>query len=350
MSSILCIAAMHLTTLNSESTKYARVSMQLMSRAVNLFRKSLSHPLTEENCEAIMGTALLINYISWFDLGFLDTSPKTQPTTNLNIGQDQLFFLSPCIVQLWFQAIPIFIDQGSIFTEIIFHHPRLYIEEALRQHGVEPAHFVEPFLEILGDLPDQPSKLVTPEISNYGPTFSAWRFLSGLEKETPWHEGCPQSTSASSSESHDDKILMHVKDVVTRISAKYSSEDSPGTTSVPSNSSRSLFTIIIRCLSPLLCCASLTSASNAVGYSSVARQSDIEELLFGFPILCCGPFAKLIFEEDSRALVILLQFYHAVGQLLPPNRCWWAHARSCMMKELMVKELESRGLNLSLYI
>lgn len=350
MSAILCIAAMHLTTLNPESARYARVSTQLMSREINLFRKSLSHPLTEENCEALMGTALLINYISWLDLGFLDTSPNVHPTAKLNFSQDQLFFLSPCIVQLWFQAIPIFIDKGSIFTEIIFHHPRLHIEEALRQRGVKPQHFVEPFIEILGDLPDQPSNLWTPEIANYGPTFCSWGFLSGLEKEFPWHTECPQPTSASS-KSHDERTLMHVKDVVTRICIKHSSEDYSATTVVSSNPTRSLFTYIIHRLSPLLCCASLTkSTSNAGGYSSVARQSDIEQLLFGFPILCSGPFAKLIFEEDSRALVILLQFYHAVGQLLPPNRCWWAHARSCLMEELIIKELKCRGVNSCLYI
>ncbi|KAI9040862.1 uncharacterized protein KD926_007670 [Aspergillus affinis] len=351
MSAILCIAAMHLTTLKPESAKYARYSTQLMSRAINLFRKSLSHPLTEENCEALMGTALLINYISWFDLGFLDTSPNAHPTVKLNISQDQLFFLSPCIVQLWFQAIPIFIDKGSIFTEMIFHHPRLYIEEALRQRGVDPEHFVEPFIEILGDIPDQPSNLGTPVIANNGPTFGAWGFLSGLEKETPSHKECPQPPSASVSEIHDERILMHVKDVVTRICIKYSSEDSRGTTIVPSNSPRSLFTYIIRRLSPLLCCASLTtSTSNAGGYSGVARQSDIEQLLFGFPILCCGPFAKLIFEEDSRALVVILQFYQAVGRLLPSNRCWWAHGRSCLMEELIIKELNCRGVNFCLYI
>lgn len=121
-----------------------------------------------------MGTALLINYISWFDLGFLDTSPNTLPTVKLNMSQDQLFFLSPCIVQLWFQAITIFVDRASIFAEIIFHHSRLSIEEALRHRGVKPEHFVEPFIEILGDLPEKPSNLGTPVIASHGPTSCAW--------------------------------------------------------------------------------------------------------------------------------------------------------------------------------
>lgn len=350
MSAILCIAAMHLTTLKPENAKYARVSTQLMPQAINLFRKSLSHPLTEDNCETLMGTALLINYISWFDLGFLDTSPNVYPTAKLNLSQDQLFFLSPCIVQLWFQAIPIFIDKESIFTEIIFHHPRLYIEEALRKHGANPQHFVEPFMEILGEIPDQTSNLGSPEIATYGPTFCSWGLLSSLEKEIPWHRECPQPASTSFPDVHDEGTLMQVKDIFTRICIKYSSEDSPATMVVASESPRSFFTYIISRLSPLLCCAYLTTpSSNSGGYSSLALQSNIEQLLFGFPILCCGPFAKLIFEEDSRALSILLQFYHAVGQLLSPNRCWWAHARSCLMEELIIKELKSRGVNFCLY-
>lgn len=315
MSSILCIAAMHLTYLNPESSKYARVSTQLMSRAVGLFRKSLSHPLTSDNCEALMGTALLINYISWFDLGFLNTS--THPERNLNIGQDQLFFLSPCIVQLWFQAIPILIEQGSIFTEIMFHHPRLHIEQALRENGVESSNFLESLLEILGGLPDRASKLGASQTGNGG-TLSAWRFLSSLEKETPWQEGDLQC--AASAESHDERMLMHVKDAASRICIDYSSAASPTATSLPSNT-QSLFATILRSLSTLLCCASLMTASTTVEYSSIVHQSDIEELLFGFPILCCGPFTSLIFEEDSRALAILFRFYHVVGRLLPPSRC-----------------------------
>ncbi|KAJ4177901.1 hypothetical protein NW755_013590 [Fusarium falciforme] len=64
MSAILCVAAMHLTTLSPDSTKYSHASMQLMDKAVRLFRKNLSHPFTKDNCEALMGTALLINYMS----------------------------------------------------------------------------------------------------------------------------------------------------------------------------------------------------------------------------------------------------------------------------------------------
>ncbi|UKZ78806.1 hypothetical protein TrVFT333_006551 [Trichoderma virens FT-333] len=150
MSAILCIAAMHLTTL------------------FQLFRKNLSRPFTKDNCEALMGTALLINYISWFDLGFLDGERIASSGSRLDLAQDQLFLLSPGIVQVWFQAMPIFIDEGSVFTQMINQNPRFSIEEALVRRGEDPARFVEPFMQIWDD----------PRYQTWGCTATETNFLT----------------------------------------------------------------------------------------------------------------------------------------------------------------------------
>ncbi|KAH8690828.1 putative C6 transcription factor [Talaromyces proteolyticus] len=343
MSAILSVAAMHLTTLCPESTKYSHASAQLMTKTIQLFRKSLSRPLTKENCESLMGTALLINYMSWFDLGFLDDG---RTATKLDLAEDQLFLLTPGILQVWLQAMPIFINEGSVFTQIIYQNPRLIIEESLATRGEDPARFVEPFMRMW----DDPRYHTSTEMTACGPTSYAWRLLRGMETELSCRRFLP-STAVLISEGHDEKKkLVHFRDAVIKITTKYTSVGQPDTSDTPSSqSARSSFENIIRRMSPLLCCAFLKSISGTEVHPSIKLcGTDIEQLFYGFPIVCCGPFARLIMKGDSRALVFLFHFYRAVRILLAPERCWWAIARSRVMEKLILKELESRELDVSL--
>lgn len=348
MSAILCVAAMHLTTLCPQSTKYSHASMQLMAKTVQLFRRNLSRPFTNDNCESLMGTALLINYISWFDLGFLDGERVADSSVRLDLAQDQLFLLSPGIVQVWFQSIPIFIDEGSVFTQMINQNPRLDIEEALVRRGEDPARFVEPFMRVWDDSRYQTWSCTATETAVCGPTSYAWRLLLGLETELSCRNSLPCETPVSISEGHNEKKnLVHLKNAVIKITTNYTSvDDSDTSITSSSQSARSSFENIMRRISPLLCCASLKSTSDAAVDSSIMpREADIEQLFYGFPILCCGPFAKLMMKGDSRALVFLFHFYRAARLLLAPERCWWASARSSVMEELILAELKFRQLD-----
>ncbi|KIW32693.1 uncharacterized protein PV07_04222 [Cladophialophora immunda] len=193
MSAILCVAARHLNTLCPQSTKYSHESMQLMAKTVRPFRRNLSRPLTKDNCEALMGTALLVNYISWLDLGFLDGVTSAPPDSAAGVGaakfdlsQDPLCFLSPGILQVWFQAIPVFIDHGSVFGLVVHQNPRLAIEEALAKRGEDPARFVEPLMRIWDDPRYHQTWACTAPYTgsaDRGPTSYAWRLLRGLDTE-----------------------------------------------------------------------------------------------------------------------------------------------------------------------
>ncbi|KAL6859438.1 putative C6 transcription factor [Trichoderma novae-zelandiae] len=345
MSAILSVAAMHLTSLCPQSAKYSHASIQLMAKTVQVFRKNLSCPFTNDNCEALMGTALLINYISWFDLGFLDEE-------SLDLAQDQLFLLSPGIVQVWFQAIPIFVDEESIFTQIIHQNPRLSIEEALVKRGEDPARFVEPFMRMWDDPRYASWGRVATEAAVLGHTSYAWHLLLGVQAELSCRSSLP-CTSDSRSDGHDEKNkLGHIKVAVMRITANYTSVNKSGSPPTAlSNSARSAFENILRRISPLLCCATLRlSSDGAADPGLMPEEADIEQLFYGFPTLCCGPFAKFMTNGDSRALVFLFHFYRAARILLSPKRCWWASTRSCVMEERIMKELKSRQLDVCLRV
>ncbi|KAL7809335.1 putative C6 transcription factor [Trichoderma aethiopicum] len=343
MSAILSVAAMHLSSLCPHSTKYSHASIQLMANTIQVFRKSLSRPFTRDNCEALMGTALLINYISWFDLGFLDGG-------SLDLVQDQLFLLSPGILQVWFQAIPVFVEEESIFTHIIHRNPRLSIDETLVERGEDPARFVEPLMQIWDDPRYATCGGAETEAPVLGHTSYAWRLLLGLQAELSCRSSLPCTSDLKSGGNDEKNKLGHIKDAVTRITTNYTSVNKLGSPHIAaSDSARSAFENIMRRLSPLLCCADLKVASDrAEDPHLMPEEVDIEQLLYGFPILCCGPFAKYLIKQDSRALVLLFHFYRAARILLSPKRCWWASTRGCVMEELILKELKARQLDMPL--
>ncbi|RFU76494.1 c6 transcription factor [Trichoderma arundinaceum] len=336
MSAILCLAAMHLAILYPQNTKYSHASMQLMAKTVQLFRKNLARSLTKDHCEALMVGARSADSVPGLDL-----------------AQDQLFLLSPGIIQVWFQAMPIFIDEGSVFTQIIHQNPRFHIENALLRTGEDPARFVEPFMSIWDDLRHQSRGGTTVETDVGGPTFYAWHLLFGLEVKLSCRSSisCAE-TSASMSGVDERKNLEHIKEIVTEVTTACSLTDVSDAPVDPSpQSARSSFENIIRRMSPLLYCASLKSTSNAAIHSSImSLEANIEQLFYGFPILCCGPFAKLMVDGDSRALIFLCHFYRAARTLLTPERCWWACVRSRAMEELILEELKYREVDVSLNI
>ncbi|TPX10322.1 uncharacterized protein E0L32_008727 [Thyridium curvatum] len=326
MSAILCIAASHLTVLCPQNTTYFLASTQLMAKTTELFRKNLSSQLT------------LSHYVS-----FLETELPVGSLSRLDLARDQLFLLGPGILQVWFQVMPVFIDQGSVFTQIIYQNPRPRIEETLLQIGENPARFVEPFMQIWDDPRYQTTDFHAAEPSpGGGSTSYAWRLLLGLDKEMAGHRCRPCTAPVSHSKHDETGRLARVRDTVTRITTNYTTGDNRD---ISSQSVRSLFESVVRRMSPLLCCASLLSTPDITVRSAITSlTTDIEQLFYGFPILCCGPFATLMVNGDSRALVFLHHFYRATRILLPPGKCWWAYRRSCVLEKLVLQKLETRGL------
>jgi hypothetical protein len=333
MSAILCVAALHLAFLCPDDTKYVHASMHLIIRTVQLFRKNLSRPFTKDNCESLMGAALLINYISWSDLSFLHDIRADKK--GLDLEHDQLFLMSPGIVRLWFAAMPVFIDQGSVFVQLTRGDPRGRIERALIERGEDPARFVEPFMRMWDDDRLQTRNAgctLDREMGGDGPTSYAWRFLRGLERDLL---PCRRNTLKCDGGHDEQNGLLYLRDTVTKLTASLDYQP---------ESSRSSFKYVIRRMSPLLCCAALLDATGDEP-TVESCATDIEQLFYGFPILCCGPVAELVSQKDSRTLVFLFHFYRAARMLLGGDRCWWASKRSDVMAKVILQEMQSRGID-----
>uniref|UniRef100_A0A0D2Y6C0 Zn(2)-C6 fungal-type domain-containing protein n=1 Tax=Fusarium oxysporum (strain Fo5176) TaxID=660025 RepID=A0A0D2Y6C0_FUSOF len=340
MSAILCTSAMHFSSLCPHEPKYRDASGHLMAKTVQLFRKNLSRPFNKQNCEALMGTALLVNYISWFDLDFLHGQTK------LDLSKDQLFFLTPGIIELWFRSMPIFIDQGSIFADVARHSPRFHIEQALVSWGHDPERFVGLLMDIWDDPRYQGE---SGPLKSDEPTSCAWRLLLGMENQIPHTSPKSPPAEESCEEDTHNQSLTHLKEVITDVTDKFTSPTHPAASMVlSSQSDRSVFETLLHRISPLLCCALLAAGPIRCDMTSIS--ADIEELFFGVPVLCSGPIACWISDGDSRILVLLCHFYRAAQILLSKERNWWGYTRSCVMERLILDELKSRGLHVDLLI
>ncbi|OAL27786.1 hypothetical protein AYO22_03328 [Fonsecaea multimorphosa] len=247
MPAILCVAAKHLTTLCPQhGTKYAHEWARLMARTVRLFAPE---PLTAAEKGELRGS---------------DGHCASPSTTSL-----------PEILQVWFQAIPVFIDHGSVFTSVVHQNPRLCIEQALAQEGEDPARFVKPLMSMWDDPRYQTGAYAATTTATYteltttrGPTSYAWRLLRGLDTElSRCHSLPPAAEAASTSEGarEEKQNLERFRDAVTRITtgctSSYSSADhhpdTPTPAALPSSSSssqlaRSSVETIARRISPPL--------------------------------------------------------------------------------------------------
>ncbi len=100
VNAMLSLAAAHLNYLEPTNPRYHRAGCSLLGKALTDFRLALSMPIDASNCDALLGTSILLQHFTWSDLSFLDGQGPTLETP-LDISQDQLFLLSPGIRQIF---------------------------------------------------------------------------------------------------------------------------------------------------------------------------------------------------------------------------------------------------------
>lgn len=405
MWAILCTATCHLYTLTPQDPRYAGRSLQFLPKSLCLFRQNLSRPFTKENPEPLMGCSILMNYISWANLDFLD-GPDGDASEGLDLSRDQLLLLSPGVRHVYTQAMPIFMAEQSVFLSVAFQHPRLNIEAMLTRHGENPNRFFEPLLRCW-DSPRFQEQRPREKPGGTAPAARiSWLLFTELEFQMAWERivkllatsmqaaavaaggtkpaptiaPCTTTTtSSSSSPTNDSRSGTPASAFVQPFLKKIAADSNPSSRwqcpfKMPRGSpdaepldqqrlaaARTGYELVARCLSPILCCilstatdpfASLDESAGReqqeLGSSgdmcTVPRQADFRRLFFAIPVLCNGPFLQTIFRGDSRALLLLFHFYRAARILLPTKESWWAHERSRVMEGLILKELRNRGL------
>jgi hypothetical protein len=369
MSAILCLSATHLAISHPQPSRYSRSALQLWTKSASLMRDKLSRPIETDSVEKLIGASILMQYIAWSHIEFLDEqqhySSRSHSSSCINISQDPLFNLSSGVKDLYFEAFPALWGSHSAFLSTGLYSPRLVIEQTLEEHGLNPGAYVAFFTKIWNDPHFRDSSTSSLEQKDQPPSLPS---SSSLDK----FEVFLNSGRAHGPQSLQERLSSMVG--VFRILSGCTINDSPphlpeehdGRTVPPytvspsppsqqdlSDAQRTAFQFVSRGVSIAMCLASIISTSaissdSGEKTSSTALtqlQPDIERYLFSLPIICIGTFRDLAFQGDARALVVLLHFYRATQILLTGARGWWAHERCRVMQNLIWRHLRAKGLD-----
>lgn len=335
--------------------RYHRANYSLLDKTLSEYRKALSSPITSTNCDALLGTAVLIHHLMWCDLSFMEV-PDGGEQEGLDLSADRLYWLSTGVRQIFFMAWPLFQTNHSVFMRVSVLQPCMALEDAVDAQGLNWQRIAQGFM----DLYDNPryqggrgafSPAYTPSSSRTvsqspasisSPNQSlAFDYHSGPHEEislgsesgnllkvaTLW-DSYKMGETFVENRGQQDKVLERIayERLVVRLSVAIAFIEDRGIGSCPA---ASLFT------------PRTTPPDRA---RSTLTQEDVVRYVLTFPMLCFGPFLPLISSGDSRALVVLLHIYRVVRVLLPNDNFWWCRKRSEVMESAIGAELRARGL------
>ncbi|KAH8162037.1 hypothetical protein CIB48_g6218 [Xylaria polymorpha] len=301
MCAMLCLAATHLSTLRPQVPRYSDAAAQLLAKSVSLFSEKLSGPMTARNSEPLISVCILMHYISWSRIEFVEKQERL-PCHNrdslltMHLSNDPLLQLSFGVKGILCEAYRTLAGSGSVFLTTGLYSPVYAIEEAILQQGEDPWRFVSYFIGILDDpLPVHDDRDDPPS-----------RKRQATGHNTEMTSISPQCTAKTQ---------------------------------------EAAFEGIAQRLSLLFCLVSMSaSASHSASQALMRLQLDTERCFFSFPIHYSGSFRELALQGDPRALVMLCHFYRAARILLTGPRTWWARQRSRVIESLILQDLTLRGL------
>ncbi|KAI0483580.1 hypothetical protein F4859DRAFT_404200 [Xylaria cf. heliscus] len=307
MYTILCFAATHLSTLRPQDSRYSNVASQLLSKAVSLFGQQLSNPITVRNSEALISVSILMHYISWSRIEFIERQERLQHSRvnsllTMHLSNDPLLQLSFGVQGILCEAYHILADSGSVFRTTGLYSPIYAIEEAIVQQGENPWRFVKHFM--------------------------------GFSYDPLLVQDCD-----------DDQSLRNAKALSCPDTNEGNAKTASASPRCTPKSREAMFESVAKRLSLLFCLVSMSASPSPSASQTLMRlQLDIERCFFSFPVHYSGAFRELALQGDPRALVILCHFYRAARILLTSPRNWWARQRSCVIESLILQDLTSRGL------
>ncbi|KAL2131032.1 hypothetical protein VTI74DRAFT_5622 [Chaetomium olivicolor] len=367
INAVLSFAAAHLDYLlpSGSNPRYHRAKYALLNQALHDYRAALSSPITAENCDALLGTANLIQYLMWCDLSFMDGQhPTASAAAALDLSGDRLYWLSTGVRQIFFMAWPLFQSAQSVFAGVGLLQPCMVLEDVVDARGLGWQRYLRGFMELYENprycggregissailevslskrskTPPRPCRSSSSAPS--GTTGSDARssaYLEGLVPDFPasgtppykimtlWQSYKEGEAYVNSAGAHDEGLMRAAyKRLASRVAiAMAHLVDSRGGGGCPASAMRR-----DGCRLP------------------ETRPSDRVRFVSTFPMMCFGPLLALISSGDSRMLVVLFHIYRLAGALLPGETYWWCKRRVAVMEEAIGLELRKRGLEVCL--
>jgi len=364
VNAMLSLAAAHLAYLVPHDIRYQRAKQIHLGRALHDYREALSAPITADNCDPLFGGAVLVHYLLWCDLSFMDgQGPLAASDHPLDLSGDRLYWLSTGQRQIFFMAWPLFQRPGSIFMRVGILQPCMALSDEVDARGLNWRRYAREFENIYknprfhGDRSGQPSLYPAD-------TSSTSSFQTPPSPPLSEPSVCPMTAMFNPPE---DPVpggyygFERPTDSSLRVSTLFEGYREGEMFVRSGGVANEMLTWAaykrlaerVAIAMAFVADARRNGSSSTLGfqkdpvmgwYTSTFRQEDMVRYVLTFPMLCFGPLLPLISSGDSRMLVLLYHIYQVVEALLPTDQFWWCRQRVAVMKEAMREELRIRGL------
>lgn len=373
---MLSLAAAHLDYLAPGNPLYRRANIAFLNKALRDYREALSHPITADNCDALLGTANLIQFLMWCDLSFMEGQAcfgtgQQQQQQPLNLSGDRLYWLSTGVRQIFFMAWPLFQTAQSAFMRVAVLQPCMAMEDVVDARGLNWQRYARGFMDLydnpryrggrndcMREASQNPSPSSPPSTPRRASSTgirssSSSTFLDGIFPDLPssssvppfkvmtlWQSYKEGEAYVVNAGAHDEaltraaykrlaaRLAVAMAYVADQRGAGAGDGGCPASTKAAKVNSNN--TVTTNCREPPL------------------RQSDIVRYVATFPMMCFGPLLAPISSGDPRILVVLFHIYRVVGVLLPGERHWWCRRRVQACEQALRQELGRRGLEVCL--
>jgi hypothetical protein len=145
---MLSLSAAHLDYLHrGDNPRYHRAKYALLDKALHDYREALSAPITADNCDALLGTANLIQFLMWSDVSFMDGQQQGQQQP-LDLSGDRLYWLCTGVRQILFMAWPLFQTPQSVFVQVGMLQPCMALEDVVEARGLNWQRYVRALMQL----------------------------------------------------------------------------------------------------------------------------------------------------------------------------------------------------------
>ncbi len=390
---MLSFAAAHLHYLHPGHPQYHRAKYTLLNRALHDYRETLSAPITTENCDALLGTANLIQFLMWCDLSFMDGqaspphpqaqhthTPTHTPETPLDLSGDRLYFLSTGVRQIFFMAWPLFQTPHSVFHNVGLLQPCVALEDVVDARGLSWQRYLRGFMDLYdnpryqGGMRSSSTPATTTSSSCAASLSSGTSQSSGSFPATPvagsGSGSGPATSTSGSAAAYFEGLLQSVSStapsstgptysVMTLWQSYKEGEAYVQNAGVHDEAlMRAAYKRLVARLAVAMAFVADSEGGEGACPAAGARggglrqptlkQADMVRYVATFPMMCFGPLLTLISGGDSRMLVVLFHIYRVANVLLPGETYWWCRRRVEVMEDAIGRELRSRGLEVCL--
>ncbi|KAH8889591.1 hypothetical protein GQ53DRAFT_870058 [Thozetella sp. PMI_491] len=343
VNAMLSLGAAHMSYLVPNNSRYRRAGCSLLGTALADFRQALSVPIDATNCDALLGTSILIQHLTWTDLSFLEDQGPTLEHP-LDLSQDQLFLLSPGIRQIFHTVWPLFHTRQSVFTNVVGYKPYLGLEEMLMERGVDSHQFSRQLMDIYDDPEYHGGRNVRSLPSTPSSTGSLTELVHFDSPPGPTYD--LGSIDSDDTVSLFDSLCGESLRGLSLVECFAARESQLPPEATQEEMSRAGYERLAARLSVVLSYLDLHKSPEGFFSIPEASGSLLSRYMFSFALLCFGPFLSMMLKGDSRALVLMFHLYQAARILLPADQHWWCHRRAVVLESMIGDELRFRGLEI----